>query len=78
MPTLLIERDSEDKPIRRCPFHKGLAGFVNIGGKFCIHDLDFYDVQSAEESAIQLLAVEHNCNPWTIIECIRVMKELHK
>ena len=43
MPTLLIERDSEDKPIRRCPFHKGLAGFANIGGKFCIHDCDCYE-----------------------------------
>lgn len=40
--------------------------------------LNFYDVQSAEESAIHLLSVEHNCNPWTIIECIRIMKELHK
>ena len=40
--------------------------------------LNFYDVQSAEESAIHLLSVEHNCSPWTIIECIRVMKELHR
>lgn len=27
---------------------------------------------------VNLLAVEHNCNPHTIIECIRVMKELHR
>ena len=40
--------------------------------------LNFYEVQSAKESAIHLLAVEHNCNPWTIVECIRIMKELHK
>lgn len=40
--------------------------------------LNFYDVQSVKESAIHLLSVEHNCNPHTIIECIRVMKELHK
>lgn len=40
--------------------------------------LNFYAVQSVEESAIPLLAVEHNCNPCTIIECIRVMKELHR
>lgn len=40
--------------------------------------LNFYEVQSAKESAIHLLVVEHNCNPWTILECIRIMKELHK
>ena len=40
--------------------------------------LNFYAIQSADSSAIHLLAVEHNCNTWTIIECIRIMKELHK
>lgn len=38
--------------------------------------LNFYEACAGYP--IHLLAVEHNCNPWTIVECIRIIKELHK
>lgn len=37
-----VNRNHDDKPTRRCPHHMGLAAFANVGGRYCIHDCEFF------------------------------------
>ena len=39
--------------------------------------LNYYDVVNVQESQIEHVFSRENCNPYTLAECIRTMKELH-